>query len=68
MEEQFKKNKKKLASDKTDSDDETQSDEKNASTEYSTVGDKKDESTVNRADVIIETPGSSGNVQRLQDE
>ncbi|CAH0723786.1 unnamed protein product, partial [Brenthis ino] len=68
MEEQFKKNKKKLASDKTDSDDETQSDEKNASTEYSPVSDKKDESTVNRADVIIETPGSSGNVQRLQDE
>lgn len=65
MEEQFKKNKKKkVASDKIDTDESTEKDsssDENASVEVA-------ESAVNRGNVIVESPGSSGNVQRLQDE
>lgn len=67
MEEQFKKNKKK-ATEKVDSDDETEGTEKNNSAKESTNSERSNDMTVNRADVIIETPGNSGNVQRLQDE
>ncbi|XP_023934918.1 uncharacterized protein LOC112043642 [Bicyclus anynana] len=65
MEEQFKKNKnKKVASDKADSDE---SDETDNSTEE-TASEEATEPSVHQANVVVESPGSSGNVQRLQDE
>lgn len=69
MEEQFKKNKnKKVASEKLDSDEEstsTETTEKEGPTEGSSGIDK---TLVNQADVIVESSGNSGNVQRLQNE
>ncbi|XP_026485579.2 uncharacterized protein LOC113393094 [Vanessa tameamea] len=68
MEEQFKKNKnKKVASEKVDNDDESTSNEttENSSAEESAGSDK---TLVNQADVIVESSGNSGNVQRLQDD
>ncbi|XP_034828423.1 uncharacterized protein [Maniola hyperantus] len=65
MEEQFKKNKnKKGASDKIDSDESTE----NSSTEENGSIEQSSETSINQANVIVESPGSSGNVQRLQDE
>lgn len=66
MEEQFKKNKKKTT-EKNDS-GENESTEKISSAEDSPISEKVNESSVNRADVIVETSGNSGNVQRLQNE
>ncbi|XP_050348990.1 uncharacterized protein LOC126772640 [Nymphalis io] len=68
MEEQFKKNKnKKIASDKNDNEDQPTS---NESTENSSAEENVgiDKTLVSQADVIVESSGNSGNVQRLQDD
>ncbi|XP_072929221.1 uncharacterized protein [Epargyreus clarus] len=76
MEEQFKKNKnKQTAKDKVDSNEddssENSSEEKDStvsSTDTSLNSDKSVESDVGRADVVIDSPGTSGNVERLQEK
>ncbi|CAH2085558.1 unnamed protein product [Euphydryas editha] len=69
MEEQFKKNKnKKLASEKIDSDEESNSTETTEKDKPAEGSPGIDKILVNQADVIVESSGNSGNVQRLQDE
>ncbi|XP_053606016.1 uncharacterized protein LOC128672721 [Plodia interpunctella] len=64
MEEQFKKNKKKTASEKID-DGESEESGEPESTDAPDHDDKTN--TVSEASVIVGTPGSSGNVERLSE-
>ncbi|XP_028033326.1 uncharacterized protein LOC114245378 [Bombyx mandarina] len=69
MEEQFKKNKNKQnASEKIDADEDENSKASEEDTDDSKSGDANDKlSTVNTASVIVESPGTSGNVERLHE-
>lgn len=74
MEEQFKKNKKKqaTASDKMDTDtsDDSREDSNEKVSEGASPPDSQDGnkmSDVSEASVIVETPGTSGNVERLSE-
>ncbi|XP_060802294.1 uncharacterized protein LOC106137622 [Amyelois transitella] len=68
MEEQFKKNKnKKTASDKMDDEDTEDSSETPETTSAPDHDDVNTANVVSEASVIVATPGSSGNVERLSD-
>ncbi|CAH2981764.1 unnamed protein product [Chilo suppressalis] len=68
MEEQFKKNKnKQSASEKMDSDETESSTEDSSEVETSSEQAPVDKNAVSEASVIVGTPGTSGNVERLQD-
>ncbi|XP_026330252.1 uncharacterized protein LOC113237799 [Hyposmocoma kahamanoa] len=74
MEEQFKKNKnKQKAADKSDSDEKDESNEdsnekQSDATEKQVDSENSEVATVSEASVIVQSPGTSGNVERLQDE
>ncbi|KAI8420945.1 hypothetical protein MSG28_008099 [Choristoneura fumiferana] len=70
MEEQFKKNKnKQSASEKIDSDENSSSED--SSEKGSAIGEEQTETSevsgVSEASVVVASPGTSGNVQRLED-
>ncbi|OWR42607.1 hypothetical protein KGM_210955 [Danaus plexippus plexippus] len=67
MEEQFRKNKNKKA-EKMQDDDSNDSKETDDSVIESRRQENSQNDSVNQPHVIVESPGSSGNVQRLQDE
>lgn len=67
MEEQFKKNKnKKIALEKVDS-DEDNNPEGIAKDEEPIAPEDTDMTSVSEASVVVGSPGTSGNVERLQD-
>lgn len=69
MEEQFRKNKnKQTAEDKIDSEEEkNESGEDNVTTEATDINDRSssEKSYVSAAHIVVESPGMSGNVERL---
>lgn len=74
MEEQFRKNKnKQKAADKSDSDEKDESNEESSEkesdmTEKHLDSENSEVATVSEASVVVQSPGTSGNVERLQDE
>lgn len=71
MEEEFKKNKSKnddnSDSEEDDDDDDVDDDEENDAPKTSTGMDKRQLSDISKASVIVESPGTSGKVERLHD-
>lgn len=68
MEEQFRKNKnKQSASDKMDSDETEDSTEDSSEAAAESSSEAAKTSSVSEASVIVDSPGASGNVERLQD-
>lgn len=69
MEEQFKKNKNKnsAASDKMDSAEKSDTEEENITTEVNEISQDSSESATNSdSNIVIENPGTSGNLERLE--